>query len=471
MFLGPDHMATRTVMREGYRGILTAVDANDTVRSGVRAIASLGPAVVGIEGAEVELADAGRAAERGHFTPDEDERVHAWYARYLTARAGLLETIDDLRPITEADVEADAETQLRAFVVAYTAACLLVRAGRFLVSTFADHTLIQRKLNEGEPRFRIQRKQYTTIRNSLTDPANGLRLRHAQQFADEHRADIEALAGHPDFAVVLEYLREAETSLRVGVREFVKARLDYRSHSFRRRHASAVQQAIFAIAEVFGRVVAEARLQWRTKRITESTRRQIEALLDPGDVIITRHDDAMSNLFLPGYWPHAALHLGLPTQREVLGVTVTPEQATRWAGPRRVLEARKDGVLFRTLDDTLAVDAMVVIRPELTSEQIARALTQAVTHEGKLYDFDFDFFRADRLVCTEVVYRAYDGVGELHFELSRRGGRLTLSAEDLVSMALENRGFRPVAVFGATGCPDTVVTGPDVARFLATKED
>ncbi len=132
MFLGPDHMATRTVIPEGYRGILSVVDANDTVRAGVRAIASLGPAVVGIEAAEVELADVHRAAERGHFTPDEDGRVHAWFARYLTARAGLLETIGDLRPVTDADVDADAETQLHAFVVAYTAACLLVRAGRFL---------------------------------------------------------------------------------------------------------------------------------------------------------------------------------------------------------------------------------------------------------------------------------------------------------------------------------------------------
>ena len=451
MFLGPDHMATRIVIPEGYRGILSVVDANDTVRAGVRAIASLGPAVVGIEAAEVELADVHRAAERGHFTPDEDGRVHAWFARYLTARAGLLETIGDLGPVTDtdADVDVDAETQLRAFVVAYTAACLLVRAGRFLVSSFADHTLIQRKLNEGEPRFRIPRKQYTAIRKSLTDPANALRLRRAQQFADAHRADIDALGGHWDFAVVLDYLRESEPSLRVGVREYAKARFGYRSHSFRRRHASAVQKAIFAIAEVFGRAVAGARLPWRTRGITAPVRRQIQALLQPGDVIITRHHDAMSNLFLPGYWPHASLYVGPP-------------------GAREVLEARKDGVLFRTLDDTLAVDATVVIRPDLTPEQIARGLAQAITHEGKLYDFDFDFFRADRLVCTEVVYRAYDGIGDLHFELTRRTGRLTLSAQDLVKMAVENRGFRPVALFGVAGCPKTVVTGPDVERLLAT---
>ena len=36
---------------------------------------------------------------------------------------------------------------------------------------------------------------------------------------------------------------------------------------------------------------------------------------------------------------------------------------------------------------------------------------------------------------------------------------------------IQTRGFRPVALFGATGCPDTVVTGPDVARLLATGQD
>ncbi len=123
------------------------------------------------------------------------------------------------------------------------------------------------------------------------------------------------------------------------------------------------------------------------------------------------------------------------------------------------------------MDANDTVRAGVRAIASLGPEQIARALAQAATHEGKLYDFDFDFFRADRLVCTEVVYRAYDGIGDLHFELTRRTGRLTLSAEDLVKMAVENRGFRPVAVFGATGCPDTVVTGGDVGRLLATLAD
>jgi hypothetical protein len=46
------------------------------------------------------------------------------------------------------------------------------------------------------------------------------------------------------------------------------------------------------------------------------------------------------------------------------------------------------------------------------------------------------------------------------FELTSRAGRLTLSAEDLVGMALEHTHFEPVAVFA-----------PDHASQLATGKE
>ncbi len=444
------------------------VDADAMIVAGARAIASLAPAVSGLEVCPTELEDVRQASERGYFTPAEDERTHAWFARYLTARAGLLETIDDLTPIATGKASGvDEQTHLRCFAVGYTAACVLVRAALFLVRTFATEKLVQRKLNEAEPRFRIPPKQYTAIYRSLTSPANAWRLHDAVQFADANRQALDALAHDPQLAVVLEHLHGAEDALRVGIGRYVKARLRYRWHAVRRRRASACQQVMFAIAEVFGRVIADVRAPWHTGRVTGEIRRRIAEVLEPGDVIITRHDDALSNLFLPGYWPHASLHLGPDSVRRQLGVTVSADRAGRWVEPIRVLEARKDGVLFRALSDTLAVDAVAVIRPTITPPQIAQGLSQALTHEGKLYDFDFDFFRADRLVCTEVVYRALDRVGPLRFQLTRRAGRLTLTAEDLLDMAVDDRGFESVAVYGAENCRDVLVIGDESRPVLA----
>jgi hypothetical protein len=59
-------------------------------------------------------------------------------------------------------------------------------------------------------------------------------------------------------------------------------------------------------------------------------------------------------------------------------------------------------------------------------------LGRAASHEGKGYNFDFDFLRSDRLVCTELVYRAFDGIGNVTIPLSERAGRPKLFAEDLL---------------------------------------
>ena len=70
------------------------------------------------------------------------------------------------------------------------------------------------------------------------------------------------------------------------------------------------------------------------------------------------------------------------------------------------------------------------------------------SHAGKLYDFIFDFGRSDRLVCTEVIYRAYHGVGNINFELSTKAGRKCLSAEDFLNQAISNDWFDPVLTYG-----------------------
>ena len=109
----------------------------------------------------------------------------------------------------------------------------------------------------------------------------------------------------------------------------------------------------------------------------------------------------------------------------------------------------KDGVLVRSWYSPLRSDSVLILRPRLSSEQCATGIVRALAHESKRYDFDFNFARSDRLVCTEVVYRAYDGLGNLTFPLKIRAGRPTLSGADLVQMACEGSGFDAVALYAS----------------------
>jgi hypothetical protein len=171
-------------------------------------------------------------------------------------------------------------------------------------------------------------------------------------------------------------------------------------------------------------------------------------------VFVTRHDDALSNLFLPGFWPHAALYLGTTEELERMAIPVPAENS---AGPW-FLEAKKDGVRIRPAEETLQVDALVVLRPPLESAQLEEALRRAASHAGKPYDFLFDFRTADRMVCTEVVYRGFHGIGPVKFHLEEVGGRLCLPAEEFMNQAMDC-GFRIVASAGLRG--DRLLTGMD----------
>lgn len=441
------------------------MDPAESLSGTARAVLSLAPAVADVDTDVDELESLQAAVRRGYFTPQEDEIVRARFALYLTARAALLEVIDDLRPIALGKASRSKEFQIRAFTIGYTAACLLVRAGRYLVQQIAGEPVLRAKLDEAEPRFRIPAGQFSAVYRSTTNPKNAWRLANARRFADENREAIEALSRDPEFGKIVEHLRRSERTLDISPTHYLKARMRFRLFSFRRRRISGYHKVMFAVLEGSGRLFSNLRDHWRTKRVLR-LKKYVEGALKPGDVIVTRHEAALTNLFLPGFWPHVALYIGPSSGCKELGLSLDADRADRWKGSVRVLEARKDGVLFRPLEETLNVDYVAVIRPTLSLDQIGKALSRAVTHEGKLYDFGFDFSRADRMVCTEVVYRAYDGIGGLRITPTLRAGRMTVSAEDLLDLAIDRKGFEPVALYGTSNAQRKLITGDDVAEKL-----
>jgi len=85
---------------------------------------------------------------------------------------------------------------------------------------------------------------------------------------------------------------------------------------------------------------------------------------------------------------------------------------------------------LNSLTESMHADYVAVLRPhKLSDAQRAAAIVRAFGHVGKPYDFEFDFFSADKLVCTELVYRSYDGL--IKFDLVPIMGRSTLPAMEI----------------------------------------
>ncbi|WP_269526039.1 YiiX/YebB-like N1pC/P60 family cysteine hydrolase [Coraliomargarita parva] len=402
--------------------------------------------------------DAFAAAEtRGYFLPDEDERLREIYARYLAVRTSLLECV---RAISAGKYQADATPSLEAFLVAFSAATILVRSASYLVALAEAHPLVKVKLDEAEPRYGLERNSFTQVYKSLTSPRRWWGFDDAVHYFRRHREGIEALESHEDLRPLVGLIRGEEAFFSARREDFLQSRLRYRIHSYLRRRRSGYQKTMFQLFRISGSAIAELKQPFvkprgAGKRVTPEIRARLESFLQPGDVLVTRHDDAVSNLFLPGFWPHAAFYIGSNHQRARLGLE--PHEGI--GEDIRFLEAKKDGVRLRPPEDTLQVDAFTVLRPQLAAEAVALVIARGLTHAGKLYDFIFDFSSADRLACTELVYRSYHGVADVRFELQPHAGRVCLSAEDLINQAVGAGYFEPVLVYGLDG--DSWVEGPD----------
>jgi len=381
------------------------------------------------------LVSDGKVAEvRGYFNPVEDERLRAAYARYLAIRVSLWDIIKGHQPAArrvKSSPETAVANDLRDFAISFCAAEIIVRTGEYLIDLARDRGIIWRKLDEAEIRYGIKRKSFTRLYRQLTSAFRMYGFYQACTIFDEN--ELEILTAAPqEISEILKTLNLPTASRGDHLRRYRR----FVRHSLKRRQLSAWKKILFSAFEMTGSDIADLKIPFvkphqAAKRVTAGVIDEMKRQLKPGDVFITRHDDAMSNLFLPGFWPHSALWLG--------------------AQDADILEAKKDGVLLRDIEDTLQVDAFVVLRPKLTPMQIETALSRARTHSGKLYDFVFDFRTTDRLVCTEVIYRTYHGIGDIEFDLIVQAGRHCLSAEALINQGLANGWFDLVALYGVGG--------------------
>jgi len=402
----------------------------------------------------------------GLVRPAENEILAYWFARYLTIRQELWELINDcLISGNRHENGLNDEQVWSHFVIGYSAACLLIRNDRTFLFDLATHSVLQRKFNEEFAEFRIPRKQYTSIFSAFVDGRDALRIYDAIHDAKKNRSMIEYLCHDPVIGDLAKRLPDFEKWLDPSKRNYFQRLIAYTSHKLRRKSVVVLNNLLSNTVENVGRAASEIQLPLR-KRVSMELREKMVSLLEPGDVLITRHDTAFTNLFLPGFWPHAALFIGTEQQRNEWSISIDQDKASRWNGDNCVLEALKDGVRFRPLTETLAVDNFLVLRPNISAEDIRKGIERVVLHEGKLYNFDFDFFSSDRLVCSEVVYRAFDGLGNLTFPLIERAGRHTLSPEDLVDFAIDTDAMYVKGVFGVDISRTQYTTG-EAARKIA----
>lgn len=202
--------------------------------------------------------------------------------------------------------------------------------------------------------------------------------------------------------------------------------------------------------------------------ISKQQIKEIQQLLQPGDILIERREWYLSNLGLPGYWSHAALYVGTKEEREAYFATPATKDWLKKNYPAfqaknlddlllqrypkayqislikqpdsnfpRVIEAISEGVSFTTLEHSADADSIAVLRPKLDKTIKAEAIVRAFSYIGRPYDFNFDFITDEAFVCTEVIFKAYEPTSKqsaLNLPVRQILGRNAITANDIIKL-------------------------------------
>lgn len=171
-------------------------------------------------------------------------------------------------------------------------------------------------------------------------------------------------------------------------------------------------------------IVSYIHAPWSQHKIKAMHYRDVEAILRPGDVIVSQKSGSLSSWFIPGFWDHASMY----------------------CGDDKIVEAVGSGVREGDIiDQVVGRDAIIITRPKFaTPEQMIAAAQWAKEQIGSPYDL---FFHPDNeaFYCSELIWLAYaNAVGEMPFTLRKTFGVDTVTPEDI---ALATKKWEHIYVF------------------------
>jgi 1-acyl-sn-glycerol-3-phosphate acyltransferase len=394
------------------------------------------------------------AGRRSYYTQADDDEIRRMLVTFLSYRAALLRTVWKYQ--RHADLADDRE-RLRALLLHYAAAAVAYDYSARFVHAFEDQESAVKKLNEAEPRWDLPAGTYNLIRANLANIEHRRWLEtgwknYRRTLPDWSTAGLTEGEPFAKFhaAITLAAKNTAELSTRLFSYKVGTALADV---------TGAAKGGYYRASSTVSTLIGDTKIReprHGKSLITPELLERLRPMLQPGDILIERRNWYLSNAFLPGYWPHSALYVGTAEQLRAAGFdkdTRIQQHLETFSRPDAkghepaIIEAISEGVVFTTVEHSIGeADSVAVLRPQLTPLEKREVIARAFDHVGKPYDFDFDFFSSDKLVCTEVVYRAFSGY--IDFPLVEILGRKTLPAIDIVRYWTGGEGGAKLAFVG-----------------------
>lgn len=348
-----------------------------------------------------------------------------------------------------------------AFFVGYAAWMVQYHHGLDFIDLTVPSEPLEVLLDEASPKYEIPKGAFKNLKWNIINVKAVSRFLGSRGYYKVNRGKIKAKTCLKDeicnwsLKTVESYhiLSKQQLAQRAAIQFSYNAFDIVRDLSFR---------AWFPVQKNVAEWMGDTKIKRLTKHlINKKQLAEMQKKMQPGDIIVARHNWYLSNVGLPGFWPHAELYIGsheeltayfdvpevtkgMPElQGKTFSTYLKDKHPKLWAQyqkkdgdyPYRVIEAISEGVVLSSLEKAAGADYVGVLRPKFTKIAKARAVLRAFSYYGRPYDFNFDFLTEESIVCTELVYKAWQpGKNKRGIDLKLISvmGRPTLPANEIV---------------------------------------
>lgn len=330
----------------------------------------------------------------------------------------------------------------QSFLIAYAAHLGQYRAAALATAKIGKQETAKKLLDDAHPQWGVPTGSFARIQLMVSRPDEIIRLNAGRAYLKLMQSRLDA--DDPIVIRAKKQIEDIDHLVKQDVGVFIKNPLDVLEHK--------ASKAWFPVQKGVALSIATVRT---TKRDYFISPNHLEAESDkllPGDIFLTRREWDLTNLGIPGYWTHAALHIGTLEQMDLYFADL-PEMNSQYPSKiiqerfpevyaqlsqsdslgtsPSIMEALGPGVVLQTLAASATADSLAVLRPQVSKADRWKALLSALPHFGKPYNYQFDFRIDTALVCSQLIHKAYEAIESIELEPRMNGGRLLLSPNEI----------------------------------------
>lgn len=376
------------------------------------------------------------------MTTEQSRQLQNQWASFLEASFELDLLKSRYRAFYQINGFTHPRLHAQAFLVGYGAFVSQYRAAALVTAHVGRYETAKKTLDDARSDAGLPAGSFAKIQLMVSHPDEILRLNAGRAYLQIMKRRVDKHDAH--VLRIEDQLTEITRLALTNTHSFVKNPLDFFEHE--------ASIAWYPVQKGVALSMASVRTVSREYCITAADLAGEQANLQPGDILLTRREWHLTNLGIPGYWTHAALHIGsveqmdqyfagiaeldgkLPSQlisERFPDVYAAMTQEDPTGSFPCVIEALRPGVIVQSLQRSATADSLAVLRPRVGKADRWQAIASALPHYGKPYNYQFDFRTESALVCSQLVCKAYESIAGLRLDPAMNSGRLLFSPNEI----------------------------------------